>query len=169
MPSIELSDLDFAQVVAVLIVAFCLKVASDLIAERNRRKRLSSDVDLIERLSPLDLSDEERRVLESFRSQTVRELPLKQAGTQGMGVTPTTFISALWLFIILVMMFTGATWAQLFLVAVGFALSVGVAKFSYLMGQTDGSLRERENFISAKRLEHGRPEKVDEREQSDCD
>lgn len=166
MPSIDLSDLDFAQVIAVLVIAFCLKVASDLISEHNRRRRLASDVDLIERLSLLDLSSEERRVLDSFRSQTVRELPIKQVGTQGTGVTPTTIISALWFLIILVMVFTGVTWAQLLLVAVGLVLSVRVAKFSYEMGQADGSLRERENFISANRPENDSPEKVDEREQS---
>ena len=160
----DLEGLDFFQVIAVLVVTFCIKVLSVLIETRGRRRRLAEDIALVERLSALDLSDEERRVLASFRAQTVRELPIKQAGTSGLGVTPTAIVSATWLAIGLFMAFTGVTWVQLFLVALGFVLSVSVAKMSYEMGKADGSLRERENLISAKRLEHERPKKVDDRE-----
>lgn len=162
MPSIDVSGLDFLKLVAVIFVSVSLKVLSDFILENSKRKRIASDIDVIERLSPLDLTRGEREILEAYRSRVISELPSKKA--EGYRVTPSDAVIMVWFAFAVIMVFTGGTWLSLIALCVIMLIVFLTAKIGYEVGIVEGKSRERENIISAKRLEHDRPKQVHDRE-----
>lgn len=158
MPSIDVSGLDFFKLVAIIAVSVSLKVASDLILENSKRKRMASDIDVIERLSSLDLTRGEREILSAYRSRVISELPSKKS--EGYAFTPSDAVIVIWLILAVVLVLTGGTWLVLIALCAAMLIVFFTAKISYEVGILEGRLRERKNIISAKRLEHECPEQV---------
>lgn len=162
MPSIDVSGLDFLKLVAVIVVSVSLKVASDLILENSKRRRMASDMDTIERLSSLDLTRGEREILEAYRARVISELPSKKA--EGYRITPSDAVIMVWLALAAIMVFAGGTWLTLIALCSIMLIVFLTAKIGYEAGIAEGVSRERENIISAKRLEHDCPKQVHDRE-----
>lgn len=156
MPSIDVSGLDFFKLVAIIVVSVSLKMASDFILENSRRRRTAADLDAIERLSSLDLTTGEREIVDAYRFRVISELPSKKA--DGFRFTPPDAVIAISFFLACVMVITGGTWPTLLALCFVMVVAYVTAKISYQVGITDGKSRERENIISAKRLENERPE-----------
>ena len=162
MPSVDISNLDFLKILAVVVVSATIKAASDFIHENSRRKRTQSDIEVVERLSALDLTCGERDIVEAYRSRVISELPSKQS--DGFRLTPSDVIFMLGLGLAIFLVFTGGTWFDLIVLCVAMFVLFVAAKVSYELGILEGRSRERKNIIAKKRLEYERPEQVRDRE-----
>lgn len=135
--SFELPEVTFTEVgplgaVALVIAAFVMKTVSDLLVSRGRMRRLAERVEVIERLSALDLSDQEREWVERYRRQTVSSLPVRLFEPK---FGPRDYILFAWLFGSSAIALFGGTWAMLIVFSAA-ALALGVtASVSYTAGR----------------------------------
>ena len=132
MPEITFTEVGPLGAIALVVTAFVMKTASDLIASRGRMRRLAERVELIERLSALDLSDKERAWVERYREQTVSNLPVRLFEPR---FGPPDYILFAWLLGSAVIVLLDGTWAMLIVFSAA-ALALGVtASVSYSAGR----------------------------------
>lgn len=130
-------------------------------AAGSEQHEMASDIDVIERLSSLDLTRGEREILGAYRSRVISELPSKKS--DGYAFTPSDAVIVIWLVLAVVLVLTGGTWLVLIALCAAMLIVFFTAKISYEAGILEGRLRERKNIISAKRLEYECPEQVHDR------
>lgn len=135
--SFELPEVTFTEVgplgaVALVIAAFVMKTVSDLLVSRGRMRRIAERVEVIERLSALDLSDQERAWVERYRRQTVSNLPVRLFEPK---FGPPDYIFFGWMLGSVAIVVFGGTWAMLIIFSAA-ALALGVtASVSYSAGR----------------------------------
>ena len=132
MPDITFTEVGPLGAVALVIAAFAMKTVSDLLVSRGRMRRLAERVEVIERLSALDLSDKEKAWVERYRRQTVSSLPVRLFEPK---FGPPDYIFFAWLFGFAAIVLLGGTWAMLIVFSAA-ALALGVtASVSYNAGR----------------------------------
>lgn len=132
MPEVTFTEVGPLGAIALVIAAFVMKTASDLLVSRGRMRRLAERVEVIERLSALDLSDKERAWVERYRRQTVSSLPVRLFEPK---FGPPDYIFFAWLFGSVAIVLFGGTWAMLIVFSAA-ALALGVtASVSYNAGR----------------------------------
>ena len=132
MPEITFTEVGPLGAIALVVAAFVMKTVSDLLVSRSRMRGLAGRVDVIERLSALDLSDKERAWVERYRRQTVSSLPVRLFEPK---FGPPDYIFFGWIFGSAVIVLFGGTWAMLIIFSAA-ALALGVtASVSYSAGR----------------------------------
>lgn len=132
MPEITFTEVGPLGAIALVVAAFVMKTASDLLVSRSRMRGLAERVEVIERLSALDLSDKERAWVERYRRQTVSSLPVRMFEPK---FGPPDYIFFGWIFGSAAIVLLGGTWAMLIVFSAA-ALALGVtASVSYSAGR----------------------------------
>ena len=132
MPEVTFTEVGPLGAIALVISAFVMKTVSDLLVSRGYMRRLAEMVEVIERLSALDLSDQERAWVERYRRQTVSSLPVRLFEPK---FGPPDYILFAWLLGSAVIVLLGGTWAMLIVFSAA-ALALGVtASVSYSAGR----------------------------------
>lgn len=166
MPSIDATDLDFLQAVALVVVALALRAVLEHVSSLSKRKRISSDIEIAERLSSFELTDSERTLVDSFRKGIVRDLPVRRLDKRPE-FKPFDFCLCAWIVSALYILATGGNWTS---VVVFMVLLGGLGLFGnacYEMGASNGRLRQREDLIAEKRVENEHYRAVHERKEDD--
>ena len=132
MPEITFTEVGPLGAIALVVAAFVMKTASDLLVSRSRMRGLAERVEVMERLSALDLSDKERAWVERYRRQTVSSLPVRMFEPK---FGPPDYIFFGWIFGSAAIVLLGGTWAMLIVFSAA-ALALGVtASVSYSAGR----------------------------------
>ena len=132
MPEITFTEVGPLGAIALVVTTFVMKTASDLLVSMSRMRGLAERVDVIERLSALDLSDKERAWVERYRRQTVSSLPVRLFEPK---FGPPDYIFFGWIFGSAAIVLLGGTWAMLIVFSAA-ALALGVtASVSYSAGR----------------------------------
>ena len=132
LPEVTFTEVGPLGAIALVIAAFVMKTVSDLLVSRGHMRRLAEMVEVIDRLSALDLSDQERAWVERYRRQTVSSLPVRMFEPK---FGPPDYILFAWLLGSAVIVLLGGTWAMLIVFSAA-ALALGVtASVSYSAGR----------------------------------
>lgn len=162
MPNLDVSELDFMQAMALVVVAIVMRSTVEYISDQGKRKRIAADLDTVERLSRLDLTSPEQALVESFRKGIVRDLPVRNA-SERLEFKPFDLCLCLWIAITLALMALGGSWvaSAASMIALGALGLFGNA--CYEIGASNGRLRQREDLITEKRVENEYDRKVHDR------
>ena len=166
MPTFDLSNMDFIQAAALIVVAFVSRSVIEAISESSKRKKLKNDIEMIKELEEISMDDAESSAFRAYKRSVIASLPgyvaqnTKHPSPMAICMTLFAIIAIAQLLLNASTLLIAASFLSLF-----FAGIVGNA--SYELGRTEGKHDWSMNELFEKKLAICRPKKPKGEEHQD--